>query len=841
MIAASKEFKEKLKNGANLVNYADITLSNGTILNLTYKDFMIGGCQIEDKTTDGKFGVGFCIGKTLSIRLENNDERFSKYDFYMSTINLYIGMLLDDGTVEKIRKGVYYTMVPETPGNIIEISAVDGMHLLDKDYSSSTTAYPATLQRIISDACLDCGIPIGFRQFDNMDFIVSSRPEKATYRQILSYACQIAGYNARIDNNGYMQLIWYNSALLDGYNYNGGGFKQYPHDTIIDGGDFKDYSASTIISGGTFADEAPEHIFRIKSLNVSTDDVQITGVRVVGDDEKTALFGEEGYLIELSGNPFVNGKEEQIATYLGTRMIGMVFRPFSADILGNPLYEPFEVVRVSDKKGNAYLSIINSVSYKIGGYTQVSCEAEDPVRNGSSYASPSAQAVVEARRNTQKQISTYDKAVQNMNQLAANAMGLFGKQELQENGSYISYESDRPITVDENGKCHFETGSHVWKKSDAGFFVSDDGGLSYTAGFDSQGNAVVNVLSAIGIHADWVKVKDLVAFNATIAGWKIQSGQIVKTIDLYSDMTASGLQNIDENAPVQYWVWMRAPTNETTPVFFVGYKKKTDYLNNVDSVYQIFSARANGAVTANSFVSNNANITGGRINIQTNSEEYSAFETKYKNLRVLINAGIVQASDDSSLSFSSISHSGNISSVKNGNGAFGVFANSIDSYLTHICHGDLRVYGSFSASGLKPRIVKTYNYDTVLQYGYEMASPMFGDIGEGVLDETGVCYIYFDSVFFETVSTYCKYYVFLQKESDGEIWVNKKTQEYFIVKGTPFLKFSWEVKVKQRDYEYERMEVFDESIKESEINYENLSQRYLDNYEKEILNYEEIN
>ena len=38
-----------------------------------------------------------------------------------------------------------------------------------------------------------------------------------------------------------------------------------------------------------------------------------------------------------------------------------------------------------------------------------------------------------------------------------------------------------------------------------GFFVSTDGGVSYTSGFDSQGNAVVNVLSAIGITFDWAK------------------------------------------------------------------------------------------------------------------------------------------------------------------------------------------------------------------------------------------------------------------------------------------------------------------------------------------------
>lgn len=503
MISASKEFKEKLKRGANLVNYADIILSNGKVLNLTYEDFMIGGCDIEDKTTDGKFGVGFCVGKTLSIRLENNDERFSEYDFYNSIIYLYIGMLMDDGKIEKIGKGKYYVTIPETTGEIIKIDAVDGMFLLDRDYSQSSTSYPATLQRIISDACLDCGIPIGFHQFDNMNFIVQTKPESVTYRQVLSYATQIAGYNARIDNDGYMQLIWYNTKLLDIYNYVGGDFKQYAHETIVDGGDFKNYNSGIIIDGGNFT-EIPEHVFTFKSLNIQTDDVQITGVRVSGNNA-VALKGEEGYVIELKNNPFVNGKEQEIADYLGLRMIGMVFRPFSAQIFGNPLYEPFEIVRISDRKGNVYLSVVNHVSYKIGSYTQISCKAESPTRNNSQYVFPAAQAIVEARRNTEKQLTTYDKAVQNMNQLAANAMGLYRKTEKQLDGSDVYYQSNKPITVDENGKCHFEENSVVYKSNAKGFFVSSDGGKSFTSGFDSQGNAVINVLSAIGITFDWAR------------------------------------------------------------------------------------------------------------------------------------------------------------------------------------------------------------------------------------------------------------------------------------------------------------------------------------------------
>ncbi len=503
MISASKEFKEKLKNGANVVNYADITLNDGTVLHLGPKDFLIGGCTIEDKTTDGKFGVGFVIGKTLSIRLENKDERFSQYDFYQSIINMYVALLLDDGTTEKIRKGVYYATIPQTSGDVIEIGAVDGMFKLDKNYTKSRTSYPATLQTIISDACLDCGISIGFKQFDNMNFLVQEKPENATYRQVVSWVCQIAGYNAHIDNNGYMQLVWYNTGLLEQYNYVGGNFKTYPHNTVIDGGNFTDYSKNTIIFGGNFSDETPEHIFRVKSLDVHTDDVQITGVRVIGENNVTALFGEEGYLIEVISNPFVYGHEENVANYLGNRIVGIVFRPFTAQILGNPLYEPFEVVRISDRKGNVYNSILNSVSYKIGGYTQVSCEAEDPVRNGSTYTSPAAQAIVEARRNTEKQLTTYDKVVQNMNQLAANAMGLYRESEKQSDGSYIYYQSNKPITIDKEGKCHFEENSVVYKTASEGFFVSTDGGKSFTSGFDAQGNAVVNVLSAIGIAFDW--------------------------------------------------------------------------------------------------------------------------------------------------------------------------------------------------------------------------------------------------------------------------------------------------------------------------------------------------
>lgn len=764
MISASKEFKEKLKEGENVVNYADVTLSNGTVLHLEPKDFMIGGCQIEDKTTDGKFGVGFVIGKTTAIKIANHNEQFSQYDFFNSIIYLYVALMLDDGRIEKVRKGKYYATVPETPGNIIEISAVDDMYKLDRDYSNSRTIYPATLQTIISDACLDCGIPIGFRQFDNMNYVVQSKPEKATYRQVVSYACQIAGYNARIDNDGYMQLIWYNVNALDVYTYIGGDFKTYPHDTIIYGGDFKDYSTDRIIRGATFSEPVPEHIFRIKSLEVHTDDVQITGVRVVGDEEVVALFGEEGYVIEVSGNPFVNGKERDVADYLGRRMVGMMFRPLSAQVLNNPLYEPFDVIRVSDVKGNVYNSVLNSISYTIGGYTSIACEAENPIRQGSTYVSAAAQAVVEARRNTEKQLTTYDKAVQQMNQTAANAMGLFFAIERSGDGSIITYESTKPITVDDNGKCHFETNSTVYKKTGDGFFVSRDGGLSYTAGFDSQGNAVLNVLYAIGISANWIN-------TGFLSADRIQGGTL----------TLGGKNNKFGN-------------------LIVKDEDGNDVLVLDGSTFELW----------HTFIESHSNVGSGG-----------------GDSRVIIGGG--------SISFGS---------------SYGYGSTYINSDLIEKRSGKINMYNSelnlYSGSdlyvdGTKSRIAKTQNYQQRLQYCYEMPSPMFGDIGCGKTDEDGACYIFIDDIFRETIDTDCQYQVFLQKYGQGDLWVEERTEDYFIVKGAPNLSFSWEIKAKQLGYDIERLELFEDNKEEPLIDYEVEFDNYVKTFYKEVLDFDSSN
>ena len=87
------------------------------------------------------------------------------------------------------------------------------------------------------------------------------------------------------------------------------------------------FSESTNYDGGNFADlDRFHHIYSLQSLNVATDDVVITGIRVTNEDN-TYLFGSEIYALGISDNPFIIGKEQEIATYLGNKIVGMRFRP----------------------------------------------------------------------------------------------------------------------------------------------------------------------------------------------------------------------------------------------------------------------------------------------------------------------------------------------------------------------------------------------------------------------------------------------------------------------------------------------------------------------------------
>ncbi|GAA0762385.1 hypothetical protein [Clostridium sartagoforme] len=155
------------------------------------------------------------------------------------------------------------------------------------------------------------------------------------------------------------------------------------------------------------------------------------------------------------------------------------------------------------------------------------------------------------------------------------------------------------------------------------------------------------------------------------------------------------------------------------------------------------------------------------------------------------------------------------------------------------------INGNFAATGSKARLVNAQNYGGVKLNAIESADALFEDIGEGVIDKTGLCYIYLDPIMAETINTKCSYQVFLQKYGEGNLFVLERTENYFVVKGTSNLKFGWRFSAKQKGYETERLEQERINITEEylnniehdkEVNYDELASEYFNYYEMELIN-----
>lgn len=121
---------------------------------------------------------------------------------------------------------------------------------------------------------------------------------------------------------------------------------------------------------------------------------------------------------------------------------------------------------------------------------------------------------------------------------------------------------------------------------------------------------------------------------------------------------------------------------------------------------------------------------------------------------------------------------------------------------------DIYAYGTIGCLGKKSRIIHTDDGRNIEMYAYETASPTFGDMGTGKLDDDGQCYVYLDNDFILTIEKDMKYHVMLTAKGAGELHVESTNEKdgYFVVKGTPRLEFYWEVKTRQKGCRDTRIE-----------------------------------
>lgn len=419
----SAEFKSELNNDRrSYVKSCEITLADGTKLFINNTHIWDGGFKLEEAVSSSdSFDIGAAIIGKFTLQLNNIYDDFSDYDFTDATIsNIRVGLKLPDGSIESVEKGIFTVDDPRYNGSIITLECLDNMSRFDRPYSVSRLTYPASLGAIVRDACSCCGVRLAADSvsFEKDGYVVSERPDdKVTFRQVLLWVGQISCHWCRCNENGELSLGWYDTAALEKLRegYDGGAFAPWDQDTALDGGTMDPWTNGDDADGGTFQEmKGFHHIVSMASMDISTDDVLITGVRVSEEGEGSVIYqsGTDGYVLSVEGNGLIQGgKGAEVARYLGDKLIGLRFRPLSVSCLSDPSMEAGDIAVVSDRKGNAYITLLTSTTFQAGSYQQAACGAETPARRCAERPDQGTLLYRELRQRISRQKTEWEKAV----------------------------------------------------------------------------------------------------------------------------------------------------------------------------------------------------------------------------------------------------------------------------------------------------------------------------------------------------------------------------------------------------------------------------------------------
>lgn len=272
------------------------------------------------------------------------------------------------------------------------------------------------------------------------------------------------------------------------------------------------YTSGDIIDDGSFKLVDNFHFLTQWKTGLTTgvEPIVITGIQTT-ENEKAYTYGSEGYILSIE-NSLIKDKSLLVNT-VGSKLTGVAFMNFSGEHLSYPLADFMDLAYVIDRNGKVNKTILTDITFNFLGFTSLKCSAENAIRNSSKYVTSETKAIQKASAMADKKISKYDEAVQSLTALMTQGMGFFKTEEVQDDKSIVFYLHNKEKLEDSN---------IIWKMVGDAFAVSTDGGKTWNAGLDSNGNAVVNVLSAVGINCDWIHSGTL-----TLGGYNNTNGHCV--------------------------------------------------------------------------------------------------------------------------------------------------------------------------------------------------------------------------------------------------------------------------------------------------------------------------
>lgn len=503
MINVSNAFKKKIAEGYPVIEEVDITFSDGTVKTVN-KEILNSGNDIVDGVDGSSFPIGQTVCKSIQLSLDNSQEQWKNYCFYGAKLRVKLKMELDDGTVETIDRGTFTVTTPEEYGEDVELTALDDMYKANKTYTTSL-AFPQDAYVVLQDACQRCGISLGTGSgsMEHATFPIQSVPDGMTFRDVIGCIAMIESANARIDNNGYLQLVKWDFSGTDVDNaasVDSDGFLKFGGGSDVDSDSYISPAGDWMINsdGYLYLNEgvnAPQRLRDyISSPMLSTDDIVITGIQVKNGD-KYYQYGSGKYVLSIENSLLQTDQLYFTALFIGDILIGKKFRGMEGDLLFNPLIEFGDMVRTYDRKENVYITPITYVASGLNGTTTVKTQAESPIRGSSTYNSDSLKTLIQAKKLVEAEKNARELAVGKLEEAMKNASGLYETPVVQEDGSTITYLHDKPTLAESKTIIKFTAEA---------IGVSNDGGKTYPYGFILNGSLITRLLYAEGINADYI-------------------------------------------------------------------------------------------------------------------------------------------------------------------------------------------------------------------------------------------------------------------------------------------------------------------------------------------------
>ncbi len=470
-------------------------------IELSESDIISGGLTVNRYCTSGeRLEIGSAIAAELTLVLNNAEGKFDDTVFEGAELFVKIGVKGANQQVRYVPMGYFTVDEPPRQLSRITISALDRMVRFDKTVDRSSISLPATVAELTDRICFLCDVPLAtdVSALPNGKYTVESLPEDGdlTYRQIISWVCEMTGTCGLIDGDGCLILKWY-----------------------------------------TGTGEVIDASVRISS-NLSEGAVTVTGVRIKAEKD-IFLSGTDGYLLNIENNGLIGGDAQSVANALGAALNGFTYTPFSATVLPMPWLCPLDMVTFVDKNGKHRPTIITDITFGLNRNTVLKGKGETTVKNGYASADPltkQEKAVITALKQQQNgYVDGRAQELQEFNRFISNALGLYESSVKEADGSTKYYLHDRE-KLEESRVIYTTTSGGIAWTSDGW----NGGSPVWRYGATSAGDAFFRRITADHITSGTLQGVKIIADEGEIGGCEIVNGRLsISAANISDKLTAS--------------------------------------------------------------------------------------------------------------------------------------------------------------------------------------------------------------------------------------------------------------------------------------------------------------